>query len=346
VVKSLRRNEREIIFDYFLGFATESQINEVQQLLKEHKGAAEFYQKLQSSLEPLDHYSVETCPSHLAEATISRLNAAAQTSQLRLEHLLQNEQKRRTPVTANKSFWSNFVEVAAIAAMIFIVAGISFPTLQAARQNYWKTKCNAQLASIATGISQYAAANDQSLPAVAASAGSPWWKVGYQGNENQSNTRKLWLLVQRNYVEPEAFVCPARIQGKAVKLDRTQVPKLSDFPNRKYVTYSFRIFANNDGCKLVRGNTVLISDVNPVFENLPSDFLKELNIQLNNDQMKANSINHRGKGQNVLFSDGHISFVQSRSVDTTNDDIFTVQNETTYHGNETPASNADAFLAP
>jgi hypothetical protein len=344
-VKSLRRNERELIFDYFLGFATEEQIKGAQKLLQDSSGAAEFYQKLQSSLQPLEHYFVEDCPKHLAEATISRLNEAAQASQLRLERLLQKEQKR-SPVTASRSFWSNFVEAAAIAAMIFIVAGISFPTLQAARQNYWKTKCASQLASIATGIGLYADQHDQSLPSVATAAGSPWWKVGSQGNENQSNTRHLWLLVQGKYVEPEAFVCPARIEGKASKLDRTQVPKLSDFPGRKYVTYSFRIINNNDTCKLIRGNKILIADVNPVFENLPNDFSKELNIHLNNEMLKANSVNHRGKGQNVLCSDGSVFFKDNRFVGPGATDIYTIQNQTTYHGNETPASTSEVFLAP
>jgi len=48
------------------------------------------------------------------------------------------------------------------------------------------------------GIGSYAADHDQTLPNVATAAGSPWWKVGDQGLENQSNTRHLWLLVQGN----------------------------------------------------------------------------------------------------------------------------------------------------
>lgn len=342
-MKSLRRDERELIFDYFLGFATHSQIEEAQELLKNSKGAAEFHQKLQTSLQPLEHYSVETCPQHLAEMTIRRLNMAASASQARLENLLEKEQKR-SPVTARRSFWANFVEVAAIAAMIFVVAGISFPTLQSARQNYWKTKCTAQLASIATGIGQYAADNDQALPSVATAVGSPWWKVGYQGSENQSNTRHLWLLVQGKYVEPDAFVCPARIEGKATKLDRTQVPKLSDFPGRKYVTYSFRILCDKNANQLIHSNKILIADVNPIFENLPQDFRKELNVQLSNDLQKANSVNHRGTGQNVLLSDGSVSFNKDRVVGA--DDIFTVKDQRHYRGVEVPTSADDSFLAP
>jgi hypothetical protein len=344
-MRSLRRNEREIIFDYFLGFATDSEIQEAQELIRSSKGATEFYEKLQTSLQPLDHYDVETCPRHLAEITIHRLNMAASASQARLEHLLEKEQ-RKVPVTANRSFWSNFVEAAAIAAMIFIVAGISFPTLNSARQNYWKTKCSAQLNSVAAAIGQYAEDHDQTLPSVATAAGSPWWKVGYQGSENQSNTRHLWLLVNGKYIEPEAFVCPARISGKALKLDRSQVPQLSDFPGRKYVTYSFRILCDKNSARLIRGNKILISDVNPVFENPPQDFFKEFDVLLNNDLLQANSINHKGRGQNVLFSNGSVEFKKSRIVGSDEDDIFTVKNQNHYRGVETPASEDDTFLAP
>jgi len=66
-MKSLRRNERELVFDYFLGFTSDEQVKEVQRLLKNHKGAAEFYQKLETSLQPLEHYAVEACPNHLAK---------------------------------------------------------------------------------------------------------------------------------------------------------------------------------------------------------------------------------------------------------------------------------------
>jgi hypothetical protein len=345
-MKSLKRNEKELIFDYFLGFASDSQIEETQELLKTSTGATEFYEKLQSSLQPLEYYSVETCPKHLAETTIRRLNMAAQASQARLEHLLEKEQAKSPISTIHRGFWANFVEVAAIAAMMFIVAGISIPTLQAARQNYWKTKCGTQLSSVAAGIGLYANEHNQTLPSVATAAGSPWWKVGYQGSENHSNTRHLWLLVQGKYVEPEAFVCPARIQGKALKLDRTQVPKLSDFPSRKNVTYSFRILCNNDSNRLIRSNKVLIADVNPVFENLPQNFGKELDVQLGKDLLQANSTNHRGSGQNILFSNGNVSFAKSRRAGMAEDDIFTVQNQTRYRGIEVPCSENDDFLAP
>lgn len=343
-MKSLRQNERELIFDYFIGFADDSQIQDAQQLIENHKGGAEFYEKLQLSLQPLEHYSVEICPNHLAEKTIRRLNMAAQASQTRLEHLLEKERTKLPLATKHRSFWSSFAEVAAIAAMIFIVAGISFPTLQAARQNYWKTKCGSQLASIATGMSS--AEQEQTLAGTAPAAGSPWWKVGYQGAENQSNTRPLWRLVQRGYVPPEAFVCPARIQGRALKFDREQAAKLSDFPGRKYVTYSFRVLCPNDPRIALYPRRVIIADVNPVFENLPGDFQKELNVQLGGDMLKANSSNHRGCGQSVLFSDSSVSFEESRQVGIEQDDIFTVQNQTHYRGVENPASPTDNFLAP
>jgi hypothetical protein len=298
-MKSLMSNEKELVLDYFLGIASDEQQSQAKELLKTNPGAAQLFNALDGTLKPLKHYVAEDCPEHLAASTVERLKAAKWQSQVRLETLLQAEASK----TVKSHNWNNFWQLAAAAAMIVVVVSASIPALTNARYKYWQTKCSAQLASIAHGIDSYAADHGKELPNVAMTAGSPWWKVGDQGQENVSNTRHLWLLVKNGYAEPECFVCPARIQGKAVKLDRTQVPKLNDFPNRKYVTYSFRVFCNADPRQMVRGNKVLISDLNPIFENLPVPG-SELNIKITEQMLRANSLNHRGQGQNVQLGLG------------------------------------------
>lgn len=343
-MKSLRQSEKELLLDYFLGMVSPEQKQQAQELLSEHEEAAQFLVVLETTLGSLQTYEVESCPEHLAKATVERLTLAARASQSRLEELLKTEASKK--VTTHRSFWANFVEMAAVAATIIIVAGVSFPTLQNARNQYWQTKCSAQLAGISQGMSNYAADHQHSLPNVAMTVGSPWWKVGDQGQENVSNTRHLWLLAKGGYAEPEYFVCPARIQGRALKLDRTQVPKLNDFPSRKYVTYSFRILCRQNPSEVMHGNNVLIADLNPVFETLPDSGSRELNLTLSPEQLTANSDNHRSAGQNVLCNDGSVNFFKTRQIGVSNDDIYTMQNQQTYKGVETPCSSTDAFLAP
>jgi hypothetical protein len=172
--------------------------------------------------------------------------------------------------------------------------------------------------------------------------------VGYQGKENHSNTRHIWLLVKGNYVNPTDFICPGKIQGlQTPKLSLSEVQNYNDFPSRKYVTYSFRIRCVKPGEGIPNGQQVLIADLSPLFEKLPDDYSKPFNpIQLNNGLLNLNSINHNRRGQNVLLCDGSAAFAKERNIGASQDDIFTLQDINKYEGVEVPSCVTDAFLAP
>jgi hypothetical protein len=86
--------------------------------------------------------------------------------------------------------------------------------------------------------------------------------------------------------------------------------------------------------------------MNPLFESLPSDFGQPLKLRLDARLLKVNSVNHKRKGQNVLFSDGSVKFVKTRLVGANNDDIFTLRDTQLYQGCEVPTCDTDDFLAP
>lgn len=94
------------------------------------------------------------------------------------------------------------------------------------------------------------------------------------------------------------------------------------------------------------GRKVLIADLSPLFEKLPSDYSKSLKLQLNKELLSRNSINHKRRGQNVLFYDGSSEFVKTRRIGALEDDIFTLRGTDTYEGVEVPSCETDAFLAP
>jgi hypothetical protein len=230
--------------------------------------------------------------------------------------------------------------------VILIVAGIWFAPLNFARQKYYQVRCQAQLARISEGIQRYMGEHDGQMPAVAMAAGAPWWKVGYQGSGNYSNTRHLWLLPRGGYVEPADFVCPGAKVGPLVLLDGSQVKDYNDFPNRRHVTFSFRLRCNKPRGTHTAGQKILISDLNPLFEVLPRPDTKTFVIQLNKELSNLNSINHNRKGQNVLLDDGSVKFLKTRRFGATEDDIFTLQNTEVYQGVEVPQCETDTFLAP
>jgi hypothetical protein len=202
-----------------------------------------------------------------------------------------------------------------------------------------------QLRHIWQGIKNYSSDHNGELPAVATAAGAPWWKVGYQGEENHSNTRHIWLLAKGNYVNPADFVCPGRSQGRATQLDLSEAKNYNDFPSRKYVTFSFRIRCKR-GSKSSVGRKVLIADLNPIFEKLPQNYSGSFKLKLNKDLLTLNSTNHGRRGQNVLFCDGVVKFVEVRRIGIAADDIFTLQDTDIYQGIEVPSRETDAFLAP
>ena len=304
--------------------------------------AAELARKLQGVLSPLASHPEEQCPDELADVTISRLKAAAYSSQLKLQQLIAQEQGRQGAVKG--VFRRNFGRVVLAAAAIYLIVSLYMPSIQQAR---YRSACLAQLMTMGQAIASYQHANNEQLPTVAAVEGSPWWKVGYKSdtNENCSNTRHMWLLVRGEYVKPTIFICPGSGKSRGIKYRSINVRRYYDFPSRNSVSYSFRIRCNKSADAMKNGRQVVASDLNPLFEELPKEF-DQLSLPLSKELEGLNSANHGRKGQNVLFCDGSAEFVKSRLVGEGNDDIFTLQNVFLYQGSEIPTCESDAFVAP
>jgi hypothetical protein len=358
---TLTKEQRDILLDYYFECADQQETDIAKELLETHKGAVEFYNKLHHSLSALDHLDHEThasCPDHLVEKTLERLylHHTETVESGWLEKLLRAESEKpvvslSTPiVTRRPSFWRNFAQAATIAAGIFIIASLFIPVTRQMRAQAWKTACQANLSKIALGLTQYADEHNGFLPAVATKAGSPWWKVGSTGQENQSNTRHLWVLVKLDYLQPNVFVCPGYSKGKIVKLDRSQIASLADFPDRRYIAYSFKLICEPNKAVSPQSPVPIMADANPIFETRLKNPNYQASMQfepvkLNEKLLTINSINHRRAGQNVMFSDGTAKFLTERLFDPT-DDIFTVKDLDTYRGTETPSEEKDIFLVP
>ena len=336
---SLNSQQKELLFDYCIGLTSEQETAQAQELVFSNGEAAKFVASIKASLSPLESITPEECPDELAEGTIWRIKQTLRTSQVGLNQLLAAEQKRKT------GLWHNiFGRLATAAVFVFVGAGVITGwniATNYARQMSWQTKCGAQMAGLFNGLSNYRNDNNGQMPTLASASGDPWWKVTYQGPENVSNTRKMWVLVKKNYVEPDAFMCPSTKPSSSSKYNAKEY---NDFPRRNLVTYSFRIDCPKAGLEKM-GRQVIIADMSPIFANVSSSE-KALIINISDALLKQNSPNHGGRGQNVLFCDGSVAFTKNRYVDISLDDIYTIQNTQTYHGVELPASEADAFLAP
>lgn len=346
-MSSLNNEQKQLLFDYCLGLTSQKETAEAEVLISRNEEAAEIHSKLKAALSPLDSLTPEPCPDELTERTVGRLNNLARSSQLRLEQLLTAEQT--LPVATKTRLWWNLGKVAAAAAVIFIVLGTWFAPLNYARQKYRQYQCQMGLGRIFRGVQRYSSDHNGNMPAVASPAGSPWWKVGYRGKENYSNTRNMWLLVKGNYVRPAVFVCPGKRQKLTIQLKPSVVQTYNDFPARNYITYSVRIRCSKSTGPQAQSRRILISDLSPLFENLPQNYSKPFKLELDQKLLTRNSINHNRHGQNVLFGDGRVKFIKKRYTDISNDDIFTLQGMCVggkVQGCETPSCETDTFLAP
>jgi hypothetical protein len=344
-MRLLSNQQEQLLFDYCIGLASQEEAREAEALISSNKEAFELHSNLKSTFDPLEKLKLEQCPDELVEHTICRLNNLRVSSQHRLKQLLLIEQARKA--TLKSWFWGRKIAIAAVLIIVGTMGVSAYSAiLNHARQKSWQQMCQMQLHQIWKAMNNYSSDYNGQLPALAATAGEPWWKVGYQGKENHSNTRPMWLLAKLGYNKPADFVCPASLRGKTLHFDDLQVQNYNDFPSREYMTFSFRISCRETAnCKLFY-RKVLMADLSPLFEELPNNYYGSFRVRLSKDLLTLNSINHNRRGQNVLFGDGRTEFVRTRRTSLSEDDIFTLCDTDVYQGCELPSCETDFFLAP
>ena len=335
----LNSQQQQLLFDYALGLTSEQENTEAEDLLASSEEASGLYELFRSSIEPLDSVEPEACPDDLAENTVSLL--LSQAKEAAATHA------DAGPTVVKIPFWRNWGEIATVAAALVLFVGVLLPTLSSARDKYYQTRCQAQLAGIHTGVADYAADHDGQLPTVAMAPGAPWWKVGYQGQENHSNTRRAWQLVRQGYVPLDQFTCPGRDESGQIATDAIKVDNYNDFPARAYIQYSTRLVCPQSSDAGSPATRVIFADRSPISEKLPSSYDQALRLKLSRNLLTANSTSHNERGQNVLMCDGSVHFVRERHTSFSDDDIYTLTDMSDGYevtGCEVPSCETDAFL--
>jgi len=332
-----------------MGLASNSDVIQGRELLATRPEAVTIFKTLKRALAPLDEMPREACPDELVDRTVASLmdRAHADSSEDRLEKLLVTEQT--APTRIRIPFWRNWGDIATVAAVLVLFVGIVLPALGHARQKYQQQRCQTQLSSVHNAMASYVSDHDGQMPRVPVAPGSPWWKVGYQGAANHSNTRGPWLLVKEGYVDPNRFICPGRPESRELRFDTLEVANYNDFPGATYIHFSIRIGCPESKQQGLTGRRVILADRNPLSEKLPTDYSAQFALKLCHELMTSNSANHNRRGQNVLFCDGSVEFTRRRNTSISEDDIYTLSNMTDgceISGCEVPSCETDAFLAP
>jgi len=344
---TLNDRHKQLLFDYSLGLTSESENDEVEALIAANEEAVELYQSIQTTLAPLDTVEVEPCPDELTERLFARMRESASLA----------SGESGDPWVTSEPIGSrtiripfrNWTELLAAAAAILVFISVLFPAVGHMRGRSWQAQCGGHLAGIYSGLRSYVSDHDGLLPSVAMTPGAPWYRVGHQGDENQSNTRQIWLLPKLGYVDVSRFLCPGRSDSRRLSFDGFNAQTFADFPSRTYIFYSIRIPCPTSNDRDLTRKGVLLADRNPLTEEFPLDPSAMLRLQLCEKMMKSNSRNHAGRGQNALYYDGSVEFTPARHTSISDDDIYILRGMgcgTEIRGCELPDSDLDIFLAP
>lgn len=369
----LSQDQQQLILDFYFRCGEQKDIESGRDLIALSPGAAELYSRLEDTLTETLGQAYEPCPDNLVDLTIARLKLAAMATKVGAEpepepvtttpsidiHQLLKQQQQYVPAESAAAkgrfellrtrYFRPVFEGLAAAAAIAIVAGMVFPSLGLMRQHSRQVACGQNMAQVGTAFAGFMNDQNPRMSDMKIKDGAPWWKIGYNSPETQSNTRYVWQLVKQGYVPADAFICNGRNGAAPVQLTKEQMATLNDFPSRGNVSYSFVIF-NEGTFRPAKSRNVVAGDLNPVFEKIPcqQSIYQKLNefekVLLNEQLRQMMSGNHAGRGQNILFSDGSVQFIRTRLVN--GDDIFTVSGVDSYTGRETPADARDIFLAP
>ena len=247
------------------------------------------------------------------------------------------------------------LELLAVIFIIAIVAAILFPTINRTHDGSNRVKCGSNIRQIGQALMLYANENKGNYPRTFYKAGAPlvfssdatntgnardpFGDKGLPGTVAENDvTAAIFLLIRTQDITPEVFVCPDSnldkdTYGSAPGISAQSKTSFTDW--RKHLSYSFANFYPSEaavkaGYKLnaaTGAEFATAADMNPGVGDgydvtVPNEKSSTARMQ------KANSRNHQGQGENVLYGDGHAEFVQNPFCGTKRDNIYTVSGST------------------
>ncbi|MDB5319272.1 MAG: putative major pilin subunit [Phycisphaerales bacterium] len=244
------------------------------------------------------------------------------------------------------------LEILAVIFIIAIVTAVLLPTITRTRgDTNWRVRCGSNMRQIGQAIQLYANENKGNYPRTFYVAGgnlafsndvsdsaaerNPFGDKSLPGKVGDNEVVSgIFLLIRTQDITPEVFICPSSnaekdVYGKAAGISAASKTSFTDW--RKNLSYSLANpypdeAAVKNGYKLnatTGAEFAIAADLNPgVGDGYDVTAPKETSSSA--QMQKANSRNHQGQGQNVLYGDGHAEFQQNPFCGSKRDNIYTV----------------------
>jgi len=234
------------------------------------------------------------------------------------------------------------VELLVVIGIIALLISILLPSLSRARETANRVKCGSNLRQIGQAMLLYANENNGTYPRTYWTPGTtpgltlstlgnavsqPFSLTGASPVGNNNVCASLYLLLRTEDLTAAVFVCPSSNSEPCSFQKGTPTGNVQSQCNfdgassRIYQNCSYSIqdmfpgtAAVNDGFRwtsTLKADFAVAADVNP---GDVANISAPENIRTTSsskDNSFGNSSNHQRQGQNVLYGDGHVDFVQS-----------------------------------
>lgn len=273
--------------------------------------------------------------SRLIEATLARVQQAIDGATVRMR--LPADEFAVRP-RSRVRLW----DVVAAAACVALVSAIIAPMLAGLRASSIESQCAMNMGRAGLGFSLFANDHQGALPSVESferkrevvlhvTPRAVWWTVGQPA---QSHSANLYTLVRGGYASPADLACPGNQRA-----DTELAPSAEDWGTPESVSYGYQLFASTQPRWFSGETSLVLADKSPVIERARRG---------ESIDATRSSPNHASRGQNTLWNDGAVRFLQHPVTDR-GDNIWLPKPlerlpAPTLKGDERPASSTDAFI--